>query len=293
MASQDKGAVVVTGASTGIGRETALYLDEQGYRVFPGVRKQKDADNLAKAGSDRLTPITIDVTEAASIEAAREQVEEAVGTSGIVGLVNNAGVANAGPVEHLPVADFQKVIDVNLTGQYAVTQQFLPLVRRGEGTILFITSIGGRVASPFFSAYNASKFGLEGLADALRREIKPWKMNVVVIEPGSIATEIWERGTAEFDRAEAELGPEAKRLYGKQLKAMRDVMADTAERGIEPVEVAKVIEKAIRSDSPNSRYLIGNDAKLMYRMQRLVGDKNFDKLMRRSMKLPNDAPQAR
>lgn len=148
MASKEKGAVVITGASTGIGRETALYLDEQGYRVFPGVRKQKDAGNLAKAGSDRLTPITIDVTEAASIEAAREQVEEAVGTSGIVGLVNNAGVANAGPVEHLPVSDFQKVIDVNLTGQYAVTQQFLPLVRRGEGTILFITSIGGRVASP-------------------------------------------------------------------------------------------------------------------------------------------------
>ena len=293
MASQDNGAVVVTGASTGIGRETALYLDEQGYRVFPGVRKQKDADSLAKAGSDRLTPITIDVTDASSIEAARETVEAAVGTAGIVGLVNNAGVANAGPVEHLPVADFQKVIDVNLTGQYAVTQQFLPLVRRGEGTILFITSIGGRVASPFFSAYNASKFGLEGLADALRREIKPWKMNVVVIEPGSIATEIWERGTEEFDRAEAELGPEATRLYGKQLKAMRDVMADTAERGIEPVEVAKVIEKAIRSDSPNSRYLIGNDAKLMYRMQRLVGDKNFDKLMRRSMKLPNDAPEAR
>ncbi len=294
MASQQRGAVVITGASTGIGRETALYLDEEGYRVFAGVRKPKDAEALARSSTTgRLTPIMIDVTEADSIAAASEQVASAVGQEGLVGLVNNAGVATAGPVEHLPVAEFQKVIDVNLTGQYAVTQAFLPLVRRGEGTIIFITSIGGRVASPFFSAYNAAKFGLEGLADALRREIKPWKMDVVVIEPGSIATAIWERGTNEFERAEAELGPEGKRLYGSQLAAMKRVMGETAERGIEPLEVAKVIEKAISADNPNTRYLIGKDAKIMYGLQRLVGDKRFDSLMRRNMKLPNDAPEAR
>lgn len=293
MARKEKGAVVVTGASTGIGRATALYLDGKGYRVFAGVRKQKDAKSLEEAGSEQLTPVTIDVTKPASIKSAREKVQRAVGKAGIVGLVNNAGVANAGPIEHLPVKDFETVIDTNLTGQYRVTQQFLPLVRRGEGTILFITSIGGRVASPFFSAYNASKFGLEGMADSLRREIKPWNMDVVVIEPGSIATEIWERGANEFDRAEKELGPEAKRLYGKQLAAMREVMTDTADRGIDPDAVAKTIEKAIRSSNPKARYLIGRDAKLMARAQSLAGDKRFDRLMRRSMKLPDDAPKAR
>ena len=293
MAGSDKGTVVVTGASSGIGRETALYLDEQGYRVFAGVRKDRDADALEKSGSDRLSPLMVDVTDEAAVEAARERVQQEVGQAGIVGLVNNAGVANAGPLEFLAVADFEKVIAVNLTGQYAVTQQFLPLVRRGEGTICFITSVGGKVASPFFTAYSASKFGLEGLADALRREIKPWKMNVVVIEPGSVATEIWERGTNEFERAEAEYGDEGKRLYGAQLAAGAEAMKSTGERGIEPIEVAKVIEKAIRSDSPKARYMVGRDAKLAYAAQRLVGDKRFDSLIRRLMKLPDEAPEAR
>ena len=194
--AKQKGAVVVTGASTGIGRATALHLDEQGYKVFAGVRKQADADSLEKEGSERLTPVTIDVAEQRSIDG-RAQGGPATPSArrGLAGLVNNAGIADAGPVEHLPVDEFQKVIDVNLVGQYAVTQAFLPLLRRGDGTIVFITSIGGRVASPFFSPYNAAKFGLEGMADSLRRELKPWKgMDVVVVEPGSIATPIWEKG---------------------------------------------------------------------------------------------------
>ena len=128
---KEKGAVVVTGASTGIGRATALHLDQQGYRVFAGVRKQADAESITDEGSDRLTPTTIDVVKPASIKSAREKVEDAVGKAGLAGLVNNAGIASAGPIEHLPVDEFQKVIDVNLVGQYAVTQAFLPVLRRG------------------------------------------------------------------------------------------------------------------------------------------------------------------
>ena len=292
--AKEKGAVVVTGASTGIGRATALYLDEKGYRVFAGVRKQADAKSLEEAASDRLTPITIDVVKKASISAARQKVQRAVGKDGLAGLVNNAGIAGAGPIEHLPVAEFQKVIDVNLVGQYAVTQAFLPLLRRGGGTILFITSIGGRVASPFFSPYNAAKFGLEGMADSLRRELKPWKeMDVVVIEPGSIDTPIWEKGTDGFDDAMKAMGPEAKRLYGPHLDRLKEVTLETAERGMDPVKVAKVIEKAIRKDNPKARYIVGRDAKMMARMQSLVGDKNFDKMMRRGMSMPDHAPPAK
>ena len=291
MASKDKGAVVVTGASTGIGRATALRLDELGYSVFAGVRKDKDAESLSEAGSDRITPITLDVTKARSISSARQEVERAVGEDGLAGLVNNAGIANAGPVEHLPVEEFEKVIDVNLTGQYAVTQEFLPLIRRATGTIVFITSIGGLVATPFMSPYHAAKFGLEGVADSLRREVKPWGIDVVIIEPGSIATPIWDKGTEAFDGIE--FPPEAKRLYGTQMEAMKQAIVDTAERGIEPEKVAKVIAKAIGSSRPKTRYLVGTDAKIMKRAKGVIGDRNLDKLMRRSMKLPDDAPKAR
>jgi len=291
MARKQKGAVVVTGASTGIGRATALRLDELGYSVFPGVRKDKDAESLSEAGSDRITPITLDVTKARSISAARQKVQRAVGKDGLAGLVNNAGIANAGPLEHMPVAEFEKVLDVNLTGQYAVTQEFLPLVRRATGTIVFITSIGGLVATPFMSPYHAAKFGLEGVADSLRREVKPWGINVVVIEPGSIATPIWDKGADAYEGIT--FSPESKRLYGKQMEAMKRTLIETGERGIKPEKVANVIAKAMGKTRPKTRYLVGTDAKLMKRVSRTVGDRRFDGLMRRSMKLPDDAPKAR
>ena len=291
MARKEKGAVVVTGASSGIGRATALRLDELGYTVFPGVRKDKDAKSLVEAGSERITPITLEVTKARSISAARQKVQRAVGKDGLVGLVNNAGIANAGPIEHLPIEEFQKIVDVNLTGQVAVTQEFLPLIRRAAGTIVFVTSIGGLVATPFMSPYHASKFGLEAVADSLRREVKPWGINVVAVEPGSIATPIWDKGTDAFDGIK--FPPEAKRLYGKQMDAARQALIDTAERGIDPEKVGKVIAKAIGSDKPKTRYLVGADAKVMGRVRGLVSDRRLDSLVRRSMKLPDDAPKGK
>ena len=292
--AKQTGAVVVTGASTGIGRATALYLDQKGYRVFAGVRKSSDANRLKKEGSKKLTPITIDVTKPRSIATARQKVQRAVGKKGLAGLVNNAGIAGAGPIEHLPVEEFEKVIDVNLTGQYRVSQEFLPLVRKGEGTIVFITSIGGLIASPFFSPYNAAKFGLEGLADSLRRELRPWKkMKVVVVEPGSIATPIWDKGTAAVDEVSAKMRPGYQKLYGKQMQVMRKVSTETAERGLEPLEVAEVVEKAIRKRRPKTRYIVGRDAKMMKRTSGLVGDKNFDRLMHRQMGMPNEVPSGR
>jgi NAD(P)-dependent dehydrogenase (short-subunit alcohol dehydrogenase family) len=292
--AKQKGAVLVTGASTGIGRATALHLDKRGYRVFAGIRKQADAKSLKADASESLTPITLDVTKPRSIAAARQKVMRAVGKAGLSGLVNNAGIASAGPVEFLPVEEFQRVVDVNLTGQYAVTQAFLQALRRGDGTVVFVTSIGGRVANPFFSPYNAAKFGLEGVADSLRRELRPWKqMNVVVVEPGSVATPIWEKGNDAFDAAAAKMPPEAKRLYGPHTDRLKEVTIETADRGIDPGAVARVIEKAIRKRRPKARYIVGRDAKMMARTQSLVGDKNFDRLVSRAMKMPDHAPPAR
>lgn len=290
MAGNESGAVVVTGASTGIGRATALLLDKKGYRVFAGVRKQADAESLSEEASDRLTPITIDVTEERSIASAKQKVERAVGDDGLVGLVNNAGIGTGGPVESMDLNDLRQALEVNLVGQVAVTQAFLPQVREAKGTIVFIASIGGRIASPFMSPYNTSKFGVEALGESLRHELKPWDIDVVVIEPGSIDTPIWEKGAETIDEQTSKLSPTAKRLYGRQLDRMEEVLKETASRGIPPEKVAKAVHTAISSDNPRHRYLVGTDAKIAARLKGSLPDRTFSKLAGRQFKMPTDVP---
>ncbi|MGH2923208.1 MAG: SDR family oxidoreductase [Solirubrobacterales bacterium] len=291
MARGPNGAVLVTGASTGIGRATALELVRRGHRVFAGVRKRADGEALKEAAEGELVPVNLDVAKERSIAAARRKVQRAVGGDGLQALVNNAGVADAGPIEHVPVEDFRSVIEVNLVGQYAVTQAFLPLIRRGAGRVVFLSSIGGLVASPFMAAYSASKFGVEALADSLRREVRPWGIDVVVVEPGSIATPIWERGARTVDSRKP--SREATRMYGKQVEAMREGLIATGESGIEPDRVAKVIVRALRARRPRTRYLVGADAKWGRRLSRITSDRLFDRMIRRSYALPDDAPPAR
>ncbi|MFL5907752.1 MAG: SDR family NAD(P)-dependent oxidoreductase, partial [Solirubrobacterales bacterium] len=271
MAGNESGAVVVTGASTGIGRATALLLDQKGYRVFAGVRKDEDAKSLKKEGSDRLKPIKIDVTKERSIQTAARNVKRALGDEGLVGLVNNAGVGGGGPVEFIPIDDFRNTIEINLIGQVAVTQAFLSLIRKAKGTVVFIASIGGRIASPFLSPYSASKFGIEALGDSLRREVSPWGIDVAVIEPGTIATQIWSKGQdALQDQAEA-MPSEATRLYGAQLEAWgKSFMGEEETQGIPPEKVGRVIHRAIRSAKPKPRYLVGADAKIGAKVHAVV-----------------------
>jgi NAD(P)-dependent dehydrogenase (short-subunit alcohol dehydrogenase family) len=290
VAANESGAVVVTGASTGIGRATAFYLDRKGYRVFAGVRKDEDAKSLQEESSERLSPIKIDVANADSIAAAKNYVEEAVGKDGLAGLVNNAGVGFGGPVEYIPLDDYRQSFEVNYFGQIAVTQAFLPLLRRAKGTIVNIASIGGRVASPFLSPYSGSKFALEALSDALRRELKPWGIEVVAVEPGSIATPIWEKAGETATAATAAMPAEGKRLYGAQIKRFRELLQKTASGGIPPEKVAEVIHKAISSDRPKPRYLVGIDAKIAARMHGVLSDRAFDRMLARRTKMPKDVP---
>jgi NAD(P)-dependent dehydrogenase (short-subunit alcohol dehydrogenase family) len=290
MAGNESGAVVVTGASTGIGHATALHLDKKGYRVFAGVRKEADAKSLAEEGSDRLTPITIDVAKERSIASAKQKVQRAVGKDGLVGLVNNAGVGNGGPVETLDLQDLRDVLEVNLVGQVAVTQAFLPLIRKSKGTIVFLASIGGRIASPFMSPYNTSKFAVEALGESLRQELAPWGIDVAVVEPGSIDTPIWRKGAETIDEQTAKMSPAAKRLYGKQLVRMEEVLTETASRGISPEKVAKTIHDAIKSDKPKHRYLVGRDARIGARLKGTLPDRTFSKLIGRQIKMPTDVP---
>jgi NAD(P)-dependent dehydrogenase (short-subunit alcohol dehydrogenase family) len=274
-------SVVITGASTGIGRATALHLDAKGWRVFAGVRKQSDADALRAQASERLTPLILDVTDPAQIAAAAEQVAAEVGEAGLGGLVNNAGIAVPGPLEALPVDDFRRQVEVNLTAQVAVTQAMLPAIRAAQGRIAFITSIGGRMAFPMFGAYHAAKFGLEAVGDVFRQELRPWGIEVAVIEPGSIATEIWDRGQQEADAFIAGASDEQERLYGQAVAAYREVARQTGERGIPPEKVAKAIEHALSARRPRTRYLVGLDAKAQARLKSILPTRLVDRLIAR------------
>ena len=206
------GTVVVTGASSGIGEATALELRSLGFSVVAGVRSREDGERL---GAQGLTPLRLEITDAASIAAAAAEVESLVGADGLAGLVNNAGIAVAAPIEFVPLDELRRALEVNLVGQVAVTQAFLPLLRIAEGRVINISSIAGRVALPLMGPYAASKFALEGVSDSLRRELHGQGIEVVAIEPGGIKTPIWEKGVADAERMTDALPPEAQLHYGR------------------------------------------------------------------------------
>ncbi len=276
---------LVTGASTGIGRATALELARCGFAVLAGVRKPEDGEALQTSATGELEPVIIDVTDAASIEAAAATVSEQAG-GGLAGLVNNAGVAYTGPLEFVALDDLRHQLEVNLIGHLAVTQAMLPELRKARGRIVNVTSIGGLVATPFFGPYVASKFALEAVSDCLRVELRPWGIETIAIEPGSAATEIWDSGQSIADETRARMGDEAERLYGEALDQTQRISAATGARGIPPEEVARVIHKALTVRRPRARYTVGRDAIGMKFASRLLPDRLWDRIVARSLKLP-------
>ena len=184
-------SVVITGASTGIGRACTLYLDELGWRVFAGVRKAVDGDALRDLASDRLVPLILDVADEAGVARAADEVAAVVGDDGLHGLVNNAGIAVGGPLEFVPLEDVRRQFEVNVFGLLRTTQAMLSMIRAARGRVVNVSSQGGKVAAPYFGPYCASKFAVEAMSDSLRRELKPWGLHVSVVEPGAIDTAIW------------------------------------------------------------------------------------------------------
>jgi NAD(P)-dependent dehydrogenase (short-subunit alcohol dehydrogenase family) len=267
----------VTGASTGIGEATVMHLREFGFSPIAAVRKDEDAKRLEGRG---LRTTRIDVTDADQIAAARDEL----GDEPLAGLVNNAGIAVAAPLEFLPIDRLRQQLEINLIGQAAVTQAFLPALRRGRGRIVNVSSIGGRVGLPLVGAYNASKFGLEGLSDSLRRELRPHGVDVILIEPGGVKTPIWKKGEELADEMLEDVPPEAERLYGRLIAAVRTGTQRIArETGIEPSEVAEVIGKALTSSRPRARYLVGSDAKQRAVMAKLLPARVMDRLIGRAL----------
>jgi NAD(P)-dependent dehydrogenase (short-subunit alcohol dehydrogenase family) len=243
--------VVVTGASTGIGQATVLYLLRLGFRVFGGVRR--DSDALPFQAFPHFHPLIFDVTDPAVVEAAVAQVSSMLGGSTLTGLVNNAGIAVAGPVLHLALEDFRRQIDVNLTGVFVVTKAFLPLLGCGRttgspGRIVNISSVSGQIGWPMLGAYCASKHGLEGLSESLRRELAPFGIEVSIVGPGVVKTPIW--------RKSEDLSRFVGTPYESPLARLRELMNESERRGMEPEQVAGVIHRALTERCPKARYAV-------------------------------------
>jgi NAD(P)-dependent dehydrogenase (short-subunit alcohol dehydrogenase family) len=271
-------SVLVTGASTGIGRATALLLSDRGFRVFAGVRRSEDATALVAEGAG-IVPIILDVTNEKHIAKAAQEIAAAVGTDGLSGLVNNAGIASAAPLEFVPIVDLRHQLEVNVVGQVAVTQAVLPLLRLARGRIVNVTSIGGLVAGQMLGPYNASKFALEAITHVLRQELAPWGIEVIAIEPGVIATPIWSTSSASADRMLEPVRDAVTELYGAQIESAQRMAVNATAKGLPPLEVAKVIERALTAERPRTRYAVGVDAKIGAALLARLPDRTRDRLL--------------
>jgi NAD(P)-dependent dehydrogenase (short-subunit alcohol dehydrogenase family) len=280
-----RGAVLITGASTGIGEATAYHLSSRGHEVFAGVRTPEDQERLASRSGGRITPMSLDVTDADEIEVAAKTIGAAVGDRGLAGLVNNAGIARGGPTEYTSLDVWRLQFEVNVFGHIEVTRQMLPLIRKARGRIVFVGSIGGRMSSPFLAPYNASKFALEAIADSLRIELLAAGIRVSLIEPGAVKTAIWEKGRETTDELEQNLPPIALERYGNVLERARRVFDFLERQGVPPEKVAKTIERALTSSRPRTRYMVGRDARMQALVARFVPYRVRDAVTRRVLGL--------
>ncbi|MFN8633525.1 MAG: SDR family oxidoreductase [Chloroflexota bacterium] len=261
MRESRRGSVVVTGAATGIGAAVATRLADLGFRVFAGVRDLEDIDAVNARGNAHVTPVLMDVTAGETIADAAARISEMVGSNGLAGLVNNAGIAVGGPLELIPIGDLRRQFETNVIGALAVTQAFLPHLRQGQGRIVNVGSTSGRVAAPFAGPYAASKFALRALTDSLRVELSPWHMPVCLIEVGPVATDIWGKSLAELDHRWDTMTPAARTLYRPLFRAIRRSAEDRGKAGIPIEDVVEAIVHAMIAPKPKTRYLVGKIAR--------------------------------
>jgi NAD(P)-dependent dehydrogenase (short-subunit alcohol dehydrogenase family) len=270
----DKGNILVTGASTGIGRACAIRFAELGYRTLAGVRKSSDGESLKAHSSGKIEPVLLDVTNPETIDRALA----AAGDQPLAGLVNNAGIAIVGPLELLSIDAWRKQYEVNVIGLVAVTQAFLPLLRRGRGRIINIGSIAGRSALPGSGAYDSSKFAVEAISDVLRMELHAWGITVSLIEAGAVATPIWEKSLQEADDLSSHVAPERYALYSRLMASVREEAKLSAHSALPVEAVVKAVEHALTVRRPRARYVIGKDA-WFWLLLNLLPDRWRDRLI--------------
>jgi NAD(P)-dependent dehydrogenase (short-subunit alcohol dehydrogenase family) len=269
-------AVVITGASSGIGRACALLLAREGFQVFAGVRRPEDGDKLAAEAGHRLIPLIIDVTDIASITAAVKDVTVRLQGRGLGGLVNIAGIGVSGPLEYVTTAEVLRIFQVNVFGQLAVTQAFMPLIRKARGRIVNMSSVGAHLALPFGGVLTASKGAMGLMSDALRMELRPFGIRVCVVEPGAIRTPAAEKTLGDVEGVIRLLPTEGARWYGDMLRAFTKRAYDTELNGSPPEVVARAVHHALTAARPRIRYTVGKGAKLLTIMPRLLPDRFLD-----------------
>ena len=273
------GTVVITGASTGIGRATAVRLARGGFDVLAGVRREEDG--AALRGEDgRIEPVLVDVTDAAQVAALAERVAGAP----LAGLVNNAGIAVAGPLEGIPLDDVRRQYEVNVFGLLAVTQALLEPIRAGHGRIVNIGSIGGRVNTPFVGPYSSSKAAVRSLSAALRRELRPWDIRVALVEPGALDTPIWRKGEEGAEETIGALPERVRTLYARQLAALVAATRTIAAGASSPDDAAQAVEHALTASRPRTLYTVGREARVQGALHSLLPARTFDALVARAMK---------
>lgn len=256
--------VLITGAGRGIGQAISLRLARAGWTVFAGVRDDVSKERLT-AGDAHITPVHLDITDPVHLSSLDHQLPERLDA-----LVNNAAVGVLGPVEAVPPADLRRSFEVNVVGQVAVTQAVLPRLRAARGRIVFISSTGGRTVVPMEGAYCASKFALEGLADALRVELRPWRIGVSLVEPGPTDTGTWREVPRMIDDMEEGMSPAHRELYGRHTAGLRSVVSRFASRAVPPDAVAAVVERALTARRPRARYPAGADAHAMIALNAIL-----------------------
>ena len=292
MASKkDRGYVLVTGTSTGIGAATALHLAGEGFHVLAGVRREEDGEALEAQAPKGVTPLLLDVTDEAAIAAATTTVGAIVGKRGLAGIVNNAGIGVPAPLEFQPMADFRRQLEVNLFGPVAMIQAFLPEIRKGRGRIVNVGSIGGMLVLPLNGAYSASKFGIRAICDALRLELRQWNIHVSLIEVAPVKTAIFGKTFAAFDALEETLGAEGYALYEQQIAAVRKSLEAAAATADPPLVIAKAIFDALTADKPKTKYLVGHGGKETA-IAAALPDRARDRALVRELKLPKPEQRA-
>ncbi len=283
---QRSGAVVITGASTGIGRATALALSRAGFHVFAGVRRPADGAALQALAGGSLTPVLLDVSDPASIAAAVALVTDSVGPDGLAGLVNNAGIAMTWPMEAVPLDELRRQFEVNVFGQVAVIQAFLPLLRQGVGRMINLGSIGDRLTMPFGAPLTSSKWAFASITEALRLELRPWGIHVVLVEPGSINTEAVDKVESDAERVLEQMGPDNRARYAGPFRSMTRQAVDRSRHGSSPDGVADAVLHALTARRPRTRYLVGKEVTVLAVLARWAPDRLFDRIKIKVFGLP-------